>query len=127
MVPRLWPYCGRHFFYWDYCISRLKSFNLFIFVCCVCVVKLHFTLCIFMFSFLFEMSNGTFFLLLLAQKSLLYFHYWSKFHFHTWLKYQPSGEGGARSPHATPHRLQNPKWPPGGPKMAEGVWKGVYP
>ena len=23
--------------------------------------------------------------------------------------------------------LQNPKWPPGGPKMAEGVWKGVYP
>ena len=43
------------------------------------------------------------------------------------LKYQPSGEGGARSPPATPHRLQNPKWPPGGPKMAEGVWKGVYP
>merc|ERR1711954_388923 len=24
------------------------------------------------------------------------------------------------------HRLQNPKWPPGGPKMADGVWKGVY-
>jgi len=24
-------------------------------------------------------------------------------------------------------RLQNPKWPPGGPKMAEGAWKGVYP
>merc|ERR1711923_62259 len=22
---------------------------------------------------------------------------------------------------------QNPKWPPGGPKMADGVWKGVYP
>ena len=42
-------------------------------------------------------------------------------------KYQPSGEGGARSPPATPHRPQNPKWPPGGPKMAEGVWKGVYP
>ena len=41
--------------------------------------------------------------------------------------YQPSGEGGAHSPPATPHRLQNPKWPPGGPKMAEGVWKGVYP
>ena len=40
-------------------------------------------------------------------------------------KYQPSGEGGARSPPATPHRLQNPKWPPGGPKMADGVWKGV--
>ena len=44
-----------------------------------------------------------------------------------WLQYQPSGEGGARSPPATPHRLQNPKWPPGGPKMADGVWKGVYP
>merc|ERR1719312_1078638 len=26
-----------------------------------------------------------------------------------------------------PHRLQNPKWPQGGHKMAEGVWKGVYP
>ena len=25
-----------------------------------------------------------------------------------------------------PHRLQNPKWPPGGPKMADGDWKGVY-
>ena len=25
------------------------------------------------------------------------------------------------------HRLQNPKWPPGGPKMADGVCKGVYP
>ena len=23
-------------------------------------------------------------------------------------------------------RLQNPKWPPGGPKMAEGVWKGFW-
>ena len=42
-------------------------------------------------------------------------------------KYQPSGEGGAPYPPATPHRLQNPKWPPGGPKMADGVWKGVYP
>ena len=45
-------------------------------------------------------------------------------------EYQPSGEGGARSLPATPNRLQrlqNPKWPPGGPKMADGVWKGVYP
>ena len=25
------------------------------------------------------------------------------------------------------HRLQNPKWPPGGPKMSDGVGKGVYP
>ena len=31
------------------------------------------------------------------------------------------------TPPATPHCLQNPKFPPGGPKMAEGVWKGVYP
>ena len=22
---------------------------------------------------------------------------------------------------------ENPKWSPGGPKMAERVWKGVYP
>ena len=22
-------------------------------------------------------------------------------------------------------RLENPKWPPGGPKIADGVWKGV--
>ena len=42
-------------------------------------------------------------------------------------KYQPSGAGGTRSPPATPHRLQNPKWPPGGPKMADGVWKWVQP
>ena len=42
-------------------------------------------------------------------------------------EYQPSGEGGTHSPPATPHRLQNPKWPPGGPKMADGVWKGVHP
>ena len=43
------------------------------------------------------------------------------------LKYQPSSPGGTRSPPATPHHLLNPKWPPGGPKMADGVWKGVYP
>ena len=42
------------------------------------------------------------------------------------VQYQPSGEGGTRSPRATPHYLQNPKWPPGGPKMADGVWKGVF-
>ena len=24
-------------------------------------------------------------------------------------------------------RLQNPIWPPEGPKMADRVWKGVYP
>ena len=42
-------------------------------------------------------------------------------------RYQPSGEGGTRSPPATPHRLQNPKWPPGGPKMANEVWKSVHP
>ena len=34
--------------------------------------------------------------------------------------HQPTGKGGTRSPPA------NPKWPPGGPKMADGVWKGVY-
>ena len=31
------------------------------------------------------------------------------------------------APPAMPHRLQNPKWPPGGPKMSDGVGKGVYP
>ena len=36
-------------------------------------------------------------------------------------------EGGTRSPPAKPHRLQNPIWPPGGPKMSDGVWKRVYP
>ena len=46
------------------------------------------------------------------------------------IKYQPSGAGGHSltacnaAPPATSHRLQNPKWPPGGPKMADGVWKG---
>ena len=28
---------------------------------------------------------------------------------------------------ALANRLQNPKWPPGGPKIVEEVWKGVYP
>ena len=42
------------------------------------------------------------------QENNVYFH-----------KYQPSGEGGTRSPPAMPHRLQNPKWRPGGPKMAD--------
>ena len=41
-------------------------------------------------------------------------------------KYQPNGERGTRPPPATPHRLQNPKWPPGGPKMADGVWKDFW-
>ena len=37
-------------------------------------------------------------------------------------EYQPSGEGGTRSPPATPHRLQNPKCLPADPKMADGAW-----
>ena len=31
------------------------------------------------------------------------------------------------APPAMPYRLKNPIWPPGGPKMADGVWKGVSP
>ena len=31
------------------------------------------------------------------------------------------------SPPATPHRLQNLKWPLGGLKMTDGVWKVDYP
>ena len=41
-------------------------------------------------------------------------------------KYQPSGEGGTHSPPAMLHHLKKPKWLPGGPKMADGVLKGVY-
>ena len=52
---------------------------------------------------------------------------WDIFEFETFLKYQSSGAGGIRSPPATPHRLQNPKWPPGAPKMVDGVWKEVQP
>ena len=33
---------------------------------------------------------------------------------------------GTHSPPAMPHCLQNPKWPLGGPKMADRIWKGVY-
>ena len=40
-------------------------------------------------------------------------------------EYQPSGAGETRSPRTTPHRLKNPKWPPGGLKIANGVWKGM--
>ena len=43
------------------------------------------------------------------------------------IKYHPSGDGGTRSPPATMHRLQNPKWSVGDSEMADGVWKGVYP
>ena len=35
--------------------------------------------------------------------------------------YQPSGSKGTRSPSATPHLRQNPKWPPVASKLAEGV------
>ena len=38
-------------------------------------------------------------------------------------QYQPIVAGGTRSPHATLHHLQNPKWPLGGPKMAKWGWK----
>ena len=37
------------------------------------------------------------------------------------IEYQPSGAVGTRSPPATLYRLQNPKWPPVGPKIADGV------
>ena len=42
-------------------------------------------------------------------------------------KYQPSGEGCTCSMPVTPHHLQNPKWPLGGAKKTDRVWKGVYP
>ena len=29
--------------------------------------------------------------------------------------------------HSFYENLKHPKWPPGGPKMADGVWRGVYP
>ena len=41
--------------------------------------------------------------------------------------YQPCGEGGPRSPLAVvgnPYCPLNPKWMSGGPKMADGIWKG---
>ena len=40
---------------------------------------------------------------------------------------QPKGAGGTRSPPEMLHRLQNQKWLLGGPKMANGVWKGEKP
>ena len=43
------------------------------------------------------------------------------------IQYQHSGEGGTRSSPAMLYCMQNPICPPGGLKMAEGVWKGVYP
>ena len=42
-----------------------------------------------------------------------------------WQLVATSGAGGTRLLPATPHRLKNPKWLPGGPKIADGVWKGV--
>ena len=43
------------------------------------------------------------------------------------LEYQPSSARGTLSPPATQYCLQNPKWVLGGPKMADGGWKVVYP
>ena len=37
---------------------------------------------------------------------------------HSSIKNQPSGNGGTRSPPATPHHVIHQKWPPEGPKMA---------
>ena len=42
-------------------------------------------------------------------------------------RYQPSGAGGTRSAPAMPHHLQNPKWPPGGPKWPTCSGKGSNP
>ena len=42
-------------------------------------------------------------------------------------EYQPGNVEGNRSLPATPQRLQNTKCLLGGLKMADGVWKGVYP
>ena len=40
------------------------------------------------------------------------------------MNYQPRGARGTHSLPAMLHRLQNPNWLLGGPKMADGVWKG---
>ena len=42
-------------------------------------------------------------------------------------KYEPSGEGGTRSPPATLHHLQNPKWPPRATKWRTGSGKVSTP
>ena len=47
-------------------------------------------------------------------KPMLVFQYWQK-------NISLTAKG------ALAHRLQNPKLPPGGPKLADGVWKVVYP
>ena len=46
-----------------------------------------------------------------------------------WLFYefQPSSARGTHSPPAMPHLLLNPKWPLGVPKIADGVWKVIFP
>ena len=49
------------------------------------------------------------------------------FHLFFKVEYQPSSTGSTHSPHAMRLRLQNPKWPLEGPKMADGVWKDVFP
>ena len=46
--------------------------------------------------------------------------------------HQLSDEGGTRSQPATPYRLQNPKWPPGGTKWPPGgpkwpPWGPIWP
>ena len=43
-------------------------------------------------------------------------------------KYQLSSDGALvhHLQPAIPHRLQNEKWAPGGPKVADGVWEGDH-
>ena len=42
-------------------------------------------------------------------------------------KHQQHGAWATPSLPAWPHRMEYPKWPLGDPKMADQVWKGVFP
>ena len=51
----------------------------------------------------------------------LHIHTYSTLHIHYIVISDVESNTSLAAPGALAHRLQNPKWPPGGPEMADGV------
>ena len=63
---------------------------------------------------------------LLGEPSYNLEHNWKVSKSNDKWQYQPRGTRGTCPLPIMLHRLQNPKWPSVGPKIANGVWKGGY-
>ena len=58
------------------------------------------------------------------MECLIILSLWPKFSFDSYMNTSLAAKGALA--HRLQRSLQNQKWPPGGPKISEGVWKGVY-